>query len=173
MQTSLLWLKQDLRLDDNPALQAGLKSERLVPLYILDPRVFDVGPLGSRRQGVHRTRLLLESLTALDGALRQRGSRLLVLQGEPERVIAQLVERLDVQEVLTHAEIAPEERALQVRVRDALGLVPMREFPGNGLLREAELPCPPEELPQVFTRFRELCEQRLLVFQPQAAPETL
>ncbi|UFQ97713.1 DASH family cryptochrome [Pseudomonas wenzhouensis] len=173
MQTSLLWLKQDLRLDDNPALQAGLKSERLLPLYVIDPRTLSLGPMGTRRQGVHRTRLLLESLSALDDALRQRGSRLLVLQGEPERVIAQLVERLGVQEVLTHAEIAPEERALQRRVRDALGVVPLRECPGNGLLREAELPCPPEDLPHVFTRFRELCERRSRVFQPHAAPSAL
>ena len=173
MQTSLLWLKQDLRLDDNPALQAGLKSERLLPLYVIDPRTLSLGPMGTRRQGVHRTRLLLESLSALDDALRQRGSRLLVLQGEPERVIAQLVERLGVQEVLTHAEIAPEERALQRRVRDALGLVPLRECPGNALLHEAELPCPPEDLPQVFTRFRELCERRSRVFQAHAAPSAL
>ncbi len=173
MQTSLLWFKQDLRLDDNPALQAGLRSERLLPLYVLDPRILRVGPQGTRRQGVQRTRLLLESLSALDDALRQRGSRLLVLQGEPERVIAQLVERLGVQEVLTHAEIAPEERALQRRVRDALGGVPLREFPGNALLHEAELPCPPEDLPHVFTRFRELCERRSRVFQPHAAPSAL
>lgn len=173
MQTSLLWLKQDLRLDDNPALQAGLKSERLLPLYVIDPRTLSLGPMGTRRQGVHRTRLLLESLNALDDALRQRGSRLLVLQGEPERVIAQLVERLGVQEVLTHAEIVPEERALQRRVRDALGLVPLRECPGNALLHEAELPCPPEDLPQVFTRFRELCERHSRVFQAHAAPSAL
>ena len=173
MQISLLWLKQDLRLDDNPALQAGLKSERLLPLYVIDPRTLSLGPMGTRRQGVHRTRLLLESLSALDDALRQRGSRLLVLQGEPERVIAQLVERLGVQEVLTHAEIAPEERALQRRVRDALGVVPLRECPGNALLHEAELPCPPEDLPQVFTRFRELCERRSRVFQAHAAPSAL
>ncbi|WAJ37675.1 DASH family cryptochrome [Pseudomonas sp. GOM7] len=173
MQSALLWLKQDLRLDDNPALQAGLACERLLPVYVLDPRLLQIGPLGSRRQGVQRTRFLLESLVALDSALRQRGSHLLVVQGEPERVIPELVERLALQEVLTHAEIAPDECALQKRVKDALGLVPIREFAGNGLLREHELPCLPSELPAVFSQFRELCEERVLVFQPQPAPPAL
>ncbi|MGQ7960035.1 DASH family cryptochrome [Pseudomonas sp. SP16.1] len=173
MLSSLLWLKQDLRLDDNPALQAGLHSERLLPLYVFDPRHWRIGPLGCRRQGVHRTRFLLESLAALDVALRQRSSSLLVLHGEPERLIPELVARLGLQQVLTQAEIAPEEQAVQTRLRAALGKVALLELPGNGLLREAELPCPPDRLPQVFSRFREQCEARLPVFQPQPAPNAL
>ena len=37
MHRQLLWFKQDLRLDDHPALQAALDAERLLPLFILDP----------------------------------------------------------------------------------------------------------------------------------------
>lgn len=173
MTTSLLWLREDLRLDDNPALQAGLQGERLLPLYLFDPRQWQQGELGSRHQGVHRTRLLLESLTALDGALRQRGSQLLVLRGEPEQVIPQLVTGLGLQQVLTHSSIEPGRQAVLQRVRSALADVPLLEFADNGLLRESELPCPISQLPQVFSRFRELCEQRMLVFQPQAAPGEL
>lgn len=33
---ALLWFKQDLRLDDHPALQAGLTAECLLPVYVLD-----------------------------------------------------------------------------------------------------------------------------------------
>ena len=78
---AMLWFKQDLRLDDHPALQAGLKAECLLPVYVLDPQLLQLNDFGMRRMGVHRARFLLESLAALGGELRQRGSNLLVLMG--------------------------------------------------------------------------------------------
>jgi deoxyribodipyrimidine photo-lyase len=116
MRRALLWFKHDLRLDDHPALQAGLSAECLLPVFILDPEQLEPGPMGSRPLGVHRARFLLESLAALDGALRQRGSHLLVLQGVAEQLIPQLTERFNLQEVLTLAEIAPDEHRRLNRV---------------------------------------------------------
>ncbi|PAU64927.1 deoxyribodipyrimidine photolyase [Pseudomonas sp. PIC25] len=173
MRRVLLWFKQDLRLDDHSALRAALDADCLLPLFILDPSLLESGPLGSRRLGVHRARFLLESLAALDGALRQRGSRLLVRSGTPELIIPALAEQFNLREVLTLEEIAPDERAQMARLRQALGPVALREQPGNGLFRTEELPCPPEALPKVFSRFRELMDQRQTVFQPQPAPDDL
>ncbi|WP_439886978.1 DASH family cryptochrome [Pseudomonas sp. MBLB4123] len=170
---ALLWFKQDLRLDDHPALQAALQAERLLPLFVLDPAQLQPGEFGTRRLGVHRARFLLESLAALNGALRQRGSQLLVLPGRPEQVIPQLVSRLGLERVLSLEEIAPHERAEVERVGQALGDVPLQQLEGNGLLRREELPCAVERLPSVYSQFREQVEQRLQVFQPQPAPSRL
>ncbi|MDM8348898.1 DASH family cryptochrome [Pseudomonas sp. sp1636] len=170
---ALLWLKQDLRLDDHPALQAGLSAERLLPVFVFDPAQLQTGAFGTRPLGVHRARFLLESLMALDGALRQRGSHLLVLPGAPEQVIPRLVVQLGLQQVLTLEEIAPDERAQLVRVQDQLAGVALQQVPGNDLLHAEELPCPLEQLPQVFSQFKNLVEQRLHVFQPRPAPQRL
>ncbi|AOE82629.1 DASH family cryptochrome [Pseudomonas sp. TCU-HL1] len=172
MRRALLWLKQDLRLDDHPALQATLQADRLLPLYVFDPALLRSSSLGPRRLGVHRARFLLESLAALDAGLRQHGSRLLVVQGHAEQVIPTLVNHLDLDEVLTLDEMAPYERAEMRGVRRALG-VPLTELPGNNLLREDELPRPLHELPSVFNHFRDLMEERLHVFQPRPVPQTL
>jgi deoxyribodipyrimidine photo-lyase len=144
MRRALLWLKQDLRLDDHPALQAALQADRLLPLYVLDPAMLRPSPFGPRRLGVHRARFLLESLAALDAGLRQHGSRLLVVQGHAELVIPTLVDPLGLDEV------------------------PLSELPGNSLLREEELPTPLNDLPSVFNQFRTLMEERPNVFQPRA-----
>jgi deoxyribodipyrimidine photo-lyase len=173
MRRTLLWFKQDLRLDDHPALQAGLDAECLLPVFILDPGQLELGPLGARRLGVHRARFLLESLAALESALRQRGSQLLVLLGAAEQLIPQLTERFNLQEVLTLAEIAPEERLGLDRVSQRLGPVELRELQSNGLLRAEQLPCSVDELPQAFSQFHRLIEQQLQVFQPRPAPEHL
>ncbi|MBT8767415.1 DASH family cryptochrome [Metapseudomonas boanensis] len=173
MSRALLWLKQDLRLDDHPALQAALLAERVLPLFVFDPALLLPSPLGPRRLGVHRARFLLESLTALDAGLRQHGSRLLVLQGHSDAVIPALVTQLKLDEVLTLEEVAPFERTELQRVRKALGRCPLRELPGNGLLSEDQLPCLIEELPSVFSQFRAMIEARANVFQPRFVPNLL
>ncbi|UTW06034.1 DASH family cryptochrome [Pseudomonas benzenivorans] len=170
---ALLWFKQDLRLDDHPALQAALGAECLLPLFVFDPAQLQPGEFGPRRLGVHRTRFLLESLAALNGALRQRGSQLLVLPGRAEQVIPELVARLGLDRVLTLEEIAPEERAQLARVQRGLGEVPLLQATGNSLLRSEDLPCAIDQLPAVYSQFRELVEQRLQVFQPHPAPSRL
>ncbi|WP_437879979.1 DASH family cryptochrome [Pseudomonas sp. LRF_L74] len=170
MRRLLLWFKQDLRLDDHPAVSAAVDADEVLPLFVFDPTQLAVGALGSRKLGVHRTRFLLESLAALDGELHQRGSGLLVVFGRAEEVVPLLVERFALQEVLTLEEIAPDERQQMAALRGALGHVPLRELAGNHMLRPDELPCSLEELPQVYTQFRELVEQRVPVFQPVSAP---
>ena len=172
MHRVLLWFKQDLRLDDHPAVQAALNADRVLPLYVLDSALLQPGAQGKRRLGVHRARFLMESLAALDGELRQRGSGLLVLQGRAELLIPRLVEQLDLDEVLTLEEIAPEERAQLDNLRNSLGYK-LRTLSANHLLQAGDLPCPPSELPGAFSQFREQVEQRLPVFQPRPAPTRL
>ena len=117
MRRLLLWFKQDVRLDDHPAVQAAVKAERLLPVFVLDPSLLHTGPFGTRRMGMSRTRFLLESLAALDRELKQRGSQLLVVLGNAELLIPQLAQQLEVTSVLTLEEIAPEERQQVARVQ--------------------------------------------------------
>ncbi|MGB4074014.1 DASH family cryptochrome [Pseudomonas sp.] len=170
---ALLWFKQDLRLDDHPALQAGLTAECLLPLYVLDPALLQLNEFGTRRMGVHRARFLLESLVALESELRQRGSHLLVIIGTAEQTIAQLVAQFNLDQVLTLEEIAPDERAQVARVARRLGDIALLQAPANNLLRVEELPFSLEQLPHVFSAFRSQVEERLQVFQPRHAPERL
>ena len=45
---AILWLRRDLRLQDNPALMAAAAADRLVPVFCLDPRLLG----GRHRSGV-------------------------------------------------------------------------------------------------------------------------
>ena len=62
MRRVLLWFKQDLRLDDHPALQAARGVDALLPVFILDPAQLQPGPLGSRGLGA-LTGMLLGSVS--------------------------------------------------------------------------------------------------------------
>jgi deoxyribodipyrimidine photo-lyase len=83
MTTTIWWIRRDLRLKDNVALQAALAGATAVyPLYILDPTLWQSDYVGPKRLA-----FLLDGLRALDGQLRQRGSRLVVRHGHPEAVL--------------------------------------------------------------------------------------
>lgn len=170
---SLLWFKNDLRLEDNPALLACLDARCLLPVYVIDPALFEPASLGSRKLGVHRTRLLLESLAALDNSLRQHGSRLLIVKAAAADAIPRLVEHLDLQTVVTCEEISPAERAITEAVRQRLGCIPLRETAGNELFHAEELPWPITEAPSTFGAFRAGIAQRPAVFQAKASPNRL
>ncbi|MGE5227496.1 MAG: cryptochrome/photolyase family protein [Planctomycetaceae bacterium] len=67
---------RDLRVHDHPALSAAVSSgDRVVPLFVLDPRLLGRSP--------NRDRFLLESLVDLDRSLQQRGGRLVLRRGDP------------------------------------------------------------------------------------------
>ncbi len=74
---SLLWLRNDLRLDDQPALHAAMaKGHAVVPVFIWDSKAEGDWPLGgAARVWLHG------SLQKLGTELRGAGSRLIVRQG--------------------------------------------------------------------------------------------
>jgi len=92
---SVLWFRKGLRLHDNPALHAACRgASHLYPVFVLDPWFLRPNPAapspGSAALGVNRIRFLLEALADLDASLRARGSRLLLLQGDPATVVPRL-----------------------------------------------------------------------------------
>jgi deoxyribodipyrimidine photo-lyase len=73
----LLWFRHDLRLDDQPALEAAARAGPVLPVFVDDRKSAGLRPRG----GASRW-WLLRSLLALDAQLRALGGRLLVLEGE-------------------------------------------------------------------------------------------
>jgi deoxyribodipyrimidine photo-lyase len=84
---TLLWFRQDLRLQDNPALHAALaRGAPVVPVYILDEAGEGKWPAGgASRWWLHH------SLGALDASLREHGSRLVLARGSARAVLRALV----------------------------------------------------------------------------------
>ena len=85
--TTLLWLRQDLRLHDQPALVAAAQQGPVIPVYILDddaPGAWRIG--GAQRWWLHH------SLAALDKTLRDQGSRLILRRGDAVSILNELAE---------------------------------------------------------------------------------
>ena len=92
--TALLWLRDDLRLHDHPALIAAAAHDGpLIIVYILEhhPALRPLG--GASRWWLHN------SLKSLSEALDQRGQRLILRQGNPETILPQMVADYGVRQV--------------------------------------------------------------------------
>ncbi|GAC1519865.1 MAG: deoxyribodipyrimidine photo-lyase [Thermoleophilaceae bacterium] len=113
---AIVWFTRDLRLTDHPALWAALDSHReVIPVFCLDDRLL----IGRHASGP-RVQFLLESLTALDRALVDRGGRLVVRRDAPERALPQIALASGAREVHASGDLGPFARARLGRVRVAM-----------------------------------------------------
>ncbi|MFZ5858030.1 MAG: cryptochrome/photolyase family protein [Chloroflexota bacterium] len=104
--TALWWIRRDLRLTDNPTLQASLEAGEVVPVFILDPRFDSASP--RRRDFLH------EGLHAIDKDLRARNSYLVTRNGSPLEVLRSLLAETNATTIFAEADFTP-----YARKRDA------------------------------------------------------
>lgn len=122
MPTAIWWLRRDLRLADNAALQAAVQAEQLLPVFILDPALLS-GPTYSPR----RHAFLLDGLRRLDVDLHARGSRLIVRQGQPRHELTRLLAESQASVIHAEEDYTPYARR---RDSDIARALPLRIHPG-------------------------------------------
>jgi deoxyribodipyrimidine photo-lyase len=126
--TALLWYRRDLRVHDHVALvTAAREAERVVPVFVLDDAL-----LHGRFASGSRTRFMLGCLRALDAALRERGSALVVRHGPPERELPALAAEVGAEAVHWTSDVAPYARARDARVTEALRAAGVAARPSTG-----------------------------------------
>ncbi|MDO9709435.1 cryptochrome/photolyase family protein [Paracraurococcus lichenis] len=111
---ALLWFRQDLRLADNPALQA-VAGRPVLPLFVWDEAAAGPwGPGGAARWW------LRHSLAALAADLAARGAPLLVLRGRAEILVPAMAEAVGAAEVHAGRLHEPWARERDGRIAEAL-----------------------------------------------------
>jgi deoxyribodipyrimidine photo-lyase len=116
MPNAIVWFRNDLRLSDNPALQAALdEGYAPIPLYIHAPdEEGDWAPGAASDSWRHH------SLQALDAELRQRGSRLLLRRGPSLACLRQLVDESGAQAVFWNRKYEPATQPRDAQVKQQL-----------------------------------------------------
>ncbi len=113
MSSTLLWLRDDLRLDDNPALAEAVSlGNPLTVVYILDEESEGVRPLGGASKW-----WLHHSLTRLAASLEAAGSRLLLRRGAAAAIIRGLADETSASSVLWNRRYGGPERAIDEDVK--------------------------------------------------------
>ena len=110
MTRSIIWFRRDLRIADNPALNAAIaSSDEIVPVFILDPK--QIVNAGSKRLAY-----LGQSLRALDESL---ANNLHVMIGDQVDVLRELMQRYGADQVHISEEFEPYGVARDLRIEAA------------------------------------------------------
>jgi deoxyribodipyrimidine photo-lyase len=132
---ALLWFRRGLRVEDLPALNAAVAAhDEVVPVFCFDDRL-----LGGRHASGPRTRFLLESLADLDASLRERGARLVIRRGRPERELVALAEEVGAANVHYTRDVTPFARERGEATRSAFAAAGLTEHahPGHTIVDDA------------------------------------
>ncbi|PAW68789.1 MAG: deoxyribodipyrimidine photolyase [Opitutia bacterium Tous-C1TDCM] len=166
MTPTLLWFRQDLRLQDNPALQAALvRGGPVVPVYVLDDAGEGRWPAGgATRWWLHH------SLNALETALRERGSRLVLARGDSAAELHRLAAETGAGAVYWNRRYEPAATARDAKIKADLAAAGLEAKSFNGaLLHEPHTIANKQGRPfQVFTPYWRHC-----LTLPVAAPVKL
>lgn len=117
MKAVIWWIRRDLRLEDNPALQAALDTGLpVIPLFILVPKILQDPP--SRRQS-----FLLSALGHLDQELNALGNRLIIRQGNPLQVLQNLLVEYPIEAIFAEEDYSPYANSRDGEIQ---GLLPLK-----------------------------------------------
>ncbi|MCW2584244.1 MAG: Deoxyribodipyrimidine photo-lyase [Klenkia sp.] len=111
MPTAVSWFRRDLRLADNPALLAACDVGDVLPLFVLDPAIWE-------KSGDPRRHFLAGCLAELHEAT---GGRLVVRRGKPEDVVPAVAREIGAQSVHVAGDTGPYGRTRDRAVERALG----------------------------------------------------
>jgi len=115
-QTNIWWIRRDIRLQDNPALDAALQNtDWMVPLFIIEPDLM-------ANAAPKRRAFLLSALSDLDRELHERGSRLVVRQGPAAQALGVLTTELGGTIIHTQEDFSPFSRRRDEEIGNAFDL---------------------------------------------------
>ncbi|MGE0485391.1 MAG: deoxyribodipyrimidine photo-lyase [Gammaproteobacteria bacterium] len=167
MPTTLVWLRHDLRLRDNPALHAAAERGAVVPVWI-DEGDEAWAPGAASRLWLH------DNLAAFAAVLARQGSRLVIARGTPFAVLRELVTACGADAVYWNRRHTPAGIATDTALKTALGeRCTVRSFPGNLLVEPGRLMTAGGTPYKVFTPFHRACRAAGPPPTPLPAPASL
>lgn len=113
--TAIWWIRRDLRLTDNAALQAALRDGAVIPLFILDPHLL-------AHSAPKRQNFLFAALHALNESLHHRGSYLVVRRGPPLEVLQQVRRESSANIVYAEEDYTPYARSRDAQIQKEIPL---------------------------------------------------
>ncbi len=167
---TIVWFRgKDLRISDHAPLRDAAEAGEVIPLFVLDPYFFAPN---RARELPHRMQFLLDSLSALELALAECGSRLIVVSGKSVEVVPRLVREWRADRVVAERWVEPFARERDRRIREALG-AKFELYGGETLLPPGTLRTGAGKPYSVFSQFARLFRETAMIGKPLPPPRTL
>jgi len=171
MKINVVWLRRDLRLDDNTALNAALSSDLpVVPVFIFDSHITDELPHDDARiTFIHNT------LSSINKTLKRSGTSLYVMKGKPEEIWNRLTGSFDIHTVFVNRDYEPYATGRDSSVQNLLGRKGIKfvSFKDQVIFEEKEISKSDNTPYTVFTpyknRWMKMLEGKVIETKSQAA----
>jgi deoxyribodipyrimidine photo-lyase len=144
MPVAIWWIRRDLRLEDNPALEQACRAGLVVPAFILDDHLLS-------KKAPRRQNFLFTSLISLDQSLQLLGSRLIIRRGEPFEQLARLTFETGAECISAEEDFSPYARRRDAIVARSL---PLRLVQGMTMHHPAHVLKPDGNPYMIFTPFK-------------------
>ena len=170
MSKGIVWLRNDLRVTDYPALDRALKEcNEVLFVYVFDHRVWRTQG-ENPRMGRFRARFLLQALEELKSKIEDLGGQIEFLFGRASEEIPKLAAEYGASNCFAQREDAWEEINEERKLGEKCELI-LTE--GKGLFENEDLPFELKDLPGVFSSFRRKVEKNLKIRPLIPVPEKI
>ncbi|MGI8658405.1 MAG: cryptochrome/photolyase family protein [Candidatus Limnocylindria bacterium] len=150
---SIAWFRRDLRLTDNRMLEAATRNALAWPVFVIDPALVE-----EHAAALGRRAWFDASAQDLDARLREHGSGLTVLHGQPEAVLRDFAQSVGADRVVASADEDPRAIGRDERVA---GAVDLQLVDDQRVVAPAEVRTADGGPYAVYTPFRRALEARI------------
>jgi deoxyribodipyrimidine photo-lyase len=153
---TIVWLRCDLRLADNPALAAAVaRGGPVIPLYIQDDAAHGDWPPGPAARW-----WLAQSLAALETAISERGGRLVRRRGDSQAVLEAVIAATGADAVFWNRRYTPAGIAQDTGIKAALRVagIEARSFKAAVLVEPMQVDGPTSSFTSFFERWQKHVE---------------
>jgi len=167
MKRGLFCFRQDLRLDDHPALSRAVKcTDQLDFVYLFEDKIWS----SNDRISHHRARFILESLEVLKSDIEEKGGTLLISQGNIVEAIPRLMKQLGSNICFMQAHSAYNEKLDEVALAKKVNLI-LED--GATMIHADDFENLNIDFPETFTQFRKQVEKNCQPRHCIPAPKSL
>jgi deoxyribodipyrimidine photo-lyase len=164
--STLYWLNDDLRLQDNPALAAAAQDDTLTLLFCLDESRLQTDRFGNQQMGEPRWGFLRQALQDLSASLSRLGQTLNILEGKPQEIVSSLLDSGRFTRIIRSRQHTSAQCTMWQLLSQAFPHILFEEYDSTTLYRQAAVQFR-EKFPATFSDFRR--SLNAVAFRPAAS----
>ena len=159
--TSLIWFRNNLRVNDNISLQKAAENhKKVIAVYFFDPKLFKVDEFGFKKTAKFRAKFLIETVTELKQNLSKLNITLLTYLESPEDKIHIICDEFSIEAIYTQKEWTKEEVSTNNFIKNTLpDNINFTEDFDQFLYHPNTVSNDFSKIPNVFTQFRKKLEK--------------
>lgn len=156
---TIVWFRQDLRIQDNPALEYALEKGAIIPIYIWDDITHEQWKIGGASKW-----WLHHSLQSLSASLAALGHKLHIFSGDPYRILQNVVAETQTDCIVWNRCYEPFAIHRDSAIKESLtsGGIDVKSFNGSLLFEPWDIKNQQGNFYKVFTPFWKHCLQQYI-----------